>query len=107
MSAIGSKADIRRQVLQCQRMTHLGHEWARLRRCAALTCYTFRDPWPWDKSNEAAQIHHAHWPAALTWPVVGHAQQRVMPLVGVLCAGTAQALERYLASFREGMQQLE
>src|SRR4029453_6322535 len=44
--------------------------------------------------------------AATAWPVVGHAQQRVMPLVGVLCAGTAQALERYLASFREGMRRL-
>lgn len=44
--------------------------------------------------------------AAVTWPVVGHAQQREMPVVGVLCAGTAQALERYLASFREGMRQL-
>jgi ABC-type uncharacterized transport system substrate-binding protein len=44
--------------------------------------------------------------AAVTWPVVGHAQQRVMPVVGVLCAGTAEALERYLASFREGMRQL-
>src|SRR6266566_9605771 len=44
--------------------------------------------------------------AAAAWPLVGHAQQRVMPVVGVLCAGTAQALERYLASFREGMGQL-
>ena len=44
--------------------------------------------------------------AAVTWPVVGHAQQRVMPVVGVLCAGTAEGLERYLASFREGMRQL-
>jgi putative ABC transport system substrate-binding protein len=44
--------------------------------------------------------------AAVTWPVVGRAQQRDMPVVGVLCAGTAQALERYLASFREGMRQL-
>jgi ABC-type uncharacterized transport system substrate-binding protein len=39
-------------------------------------------------------------------PVLGHAQQRVMPVVAVLCAGTAQGLERYLASFREAMQQL-
>ena len=44
--------------------------------------------------------------AAVIWPVVGRAQQRVIPVVGVLCAGTAQALERYLASFREGMRQL-
>jgi putative ABC transport system substrate-binding protein len=44
--------------------------------------------------------------AAVTWSVVGHAQQRVVPIVGVLYAGTAQALERYLASFREGMRQL-
>ena len=44
--------------------------------------------------------------AATAWPLVGLAQQRVMPVVGVLCAGTAQALERYLASFREGMRRL-
>jgi hypothetical protein len=44
--------------------------------------------------------------AAAAWPLVGHAQQRVMPVVGVLCAGNAQALERYLASFREGMWRL-
>jgi putative ABC transport system substrate-binding protein len=44
--------------------------------------------------------------APLTWPMVGHAQQRDMPVVGVLCAGTAQALEPYLESFREGMRQL-
>jgi len=44
--------------------------------------------------------------AAAAWPVVGRAQQRVLPVVGVLCAGTAQALERYLASFREGMRRL-
>jgi putative ABC transport system substrate-binding protein len=42
----------------------------------------------------------------VTWPVVGHAQQRAMPLVGVLCAGTAEALEHYLASLREGMREL-
>src|SRR5215468_4624411 len=44
--------------------------------------------------------------AAATWPVVGHAQQQITPVVGVLYAGTAQAVEHYLASFREGMQQL-
>jgi len=44
--------------------------------------------------------------AAVIWSVVGHAQQRLIPVVGVLCAGTAPALERYLASFREGMRQL-
>jgi putative tryptophan/tyrosine transport system substrate-binding protein len=44
--------------------------------------------------------------AAVIWPVVGRAQQQIVPVVGVLCAGTAQALERYLASFREGMRQL-
>src|SRR5215468_11123599 len=44
--------------------------------------------------------------APLTWPVVGHARQPGIPVVGVLCAGTAQALEPYLESFREGMRQL-
>jgi putative ABC transport system substrate-binding protein len=44
--------------------------------------------------------------AAAAWPVVGHAQQRDLPVVGVLCAGTAQALQRYLAGFQEGMRRL-
>src|SRR5262249_14485584 len=44
--------------------------------------------------------------AAAAWPLVGRAQQPVTPLVGVLCARTAQALERYFASFREGMRGL-
>jgi putative ABC transport system substrate-binding protein len=44
--------------------------------------------------------------AAAAWPLAARAQQRVMPVVGVLCTGTAQALERYLASFREGMRRL-
>ena len=44
--------------------------------------------------------------AAVTWPAVGLAQQQMIPVVGVLYAGTAQAVERYLASFREGMRQL-
>jgi putative tryptophan/tyrosine transport system substrate-binding protein len=44
--------------------------------------------------------------AVVTWPAVGYAQPRAMPLVGVLCAGTAEALEHYLASFREGMWEL-
>jgi putative tryptophan/tyrosine transport system substrate-binding protein len=43
---------------------------------------------------------------AAAWPLAARAQQRVMPVVGVLCAGNAQALERYLASFREGMRRL-
>ena len=44
--------------------------------------------------------------AAVTWPAVAFAQQQVIPVVGVLYAGTAQAVERYLVSFREGMRQL-
>jgi len=40
------------------------------------------------------------------WPLAARAQQREMPLVGILCAGTMQALERDLASFREGMRRL-
>ena len=43
---------------------------------------------------------------AATWPLAARARQRVLPVVVVLCAGTAQALERYLASFREGMRRL-
>src|SRR5262249_14452635 len=44
--------------------------------------------------------------AAVAWPLAARAQQQAMPMVAVLCAGTAQALERYLASFRESMRRL-
>src|SRR5262245_62867868 len=44
--------------------------------------------------------------AAVAWPLAARAQQQAMPMVAVLCAGTAQALERYLASFREIMRRL-
>src|SRR5262249_47339778 len=44
--------------------------------------------------------------AAAAWPLAARAQQQLMPVVAVLCAGTAQGLERYLASFREGMRRL-
>jgi ABC-type uncharacterized transport system substrate-binding protein len=43
---------------------------------------------------------------AAAWPLAARAQQPTMPVIGVLCAGNAQALERYLASFREGMRRL-
>src|SRR5262249_23644309 len=43
---------------------------------------------------------------AAAWPLAARAQEAGMPLVAVLCTGTAQALQRYLASFREGMRRL-
>src|SRR5262249_33489914 len=43
---------------------------------------------------------------AAAWPVAARGQHPAMPMVAVLCAGTAQALERYLASFRESMRRL-
>jgi putative tryptophan/tyrosine transport system substrate-binding protein len=44
--------------------------------------------------------------AAATWPLAANAQQRVVPLVAFLSAGTAQALDRDLAAFRDGFQRL-
>ena len=38
------------------------------------------------------------------WPLVARAQQQDVPLIGFLFAGTAQALRRDLASFREEMR---
>ena len=43
---------------------------------------------------------------AVAWPLAAHAQQPDVPLIGFLFAGTAQALHRDLASFREGMRRL-
>src|SRR6516164_3147933 len=86
-------------------MAQSGHEWALFLRRTCLTCYTFRDPCgvrPMRRREFLTLIGCA----ASTWPVLGHAQQQITPLVGVLCTGTAEALERYLASFREGMHEL-
>ena len=43
---------------------------------------------------------------AVVWPLVARGQKPSMPLIGFLYAGTAQANERFLANFRDGMQQL-
>ena len=88
-------------------MTQSGHEWALLLRRTALTCYTYLSSsglgvTPMRRREFLTLIGCA----AATWPVVGHAQQQITPLVAVLCTGTAEALERYLASFREGMHEL-
>ena len=83
------------------------HEWALLLRRTALTCYTY----PSSSGLGVSPMRRREFLtligcAAASWPVVGHAQQQITPLVGVLCTGTAEALERYLASFREGMHEL-
>jgi putative ABC transport system substrate-binding protein len=44
--------------------------------------------------------------AAAAWPLAARAQQGGMPLVGFLHAGSAQAVERDLAGFREGIRRL-
>jgi hypothetical protein len=43
---------------------------------------------------------------AAAWPLAARAQQPTMPLVGFLYAGTAQAVGRHLASFRDGVRRL-
>jgi ABC-type uncharacterized transport system substrate-binding protein len=44
--------------------------------------------------------------AAAAWPLAARAQEPAMPLVGFLFAGSAQAVERDLAGFRDGIRRL-
>jgi putative tryptophan/tyrosine transport system substrate-binding protein len=44
--------------------------------------------------------------AAATWPFAARAQQPTMPMIGFLHAGSAQAVERDLAGFRDGIRGL-
>ena len=41
--------------------------------------------------------------AAATWPVVAHAQQPAMPLVGFLADGTPEGFAPRLAAFKRGL----
>jgi putative ABC transport system substrate-binding protein len=44
--------------------------------------------------------------AAAAWPFAARAQQPAVPVIGFLHAGSAQAVERDLAGFRDGIQRL-
>ena len=41
--------------------------------------------------------------AAITWPLVAHAQQPTLPVVGFLNAASAQNYTRQLAAFLKGL----
>jgi putative ABC transport system substrate-binding protein len=43
---------------------------------------------------------------AAAWPLAARAQQSALPLIGVLSTGTALAVERDLAAFRDGIRRL-
>src|SRR5262249_14819504 len=43
---------------------------------------------------------------AAAWPLAARAQQSALPLIGVLSTGTAQAVERDLAAFRDSIRRL-
>ena len=42
---------------------------------------------------------------AATWPLAAHAQQRAMPIVGLLCGRTSVAGADNVASVRKGLRQ--
>ena len=43
--------------------------------------------------------------AAATWSLAAHAQQRTMPVIGFLHAGSPVGRERYMAAFRHGLKE--
>jgi putative ABC transport system substrate-binding protein len=43
--------------------------------------------------------------AAAAWPLVAHAQQPPMPMIGLLHSGSAAAFGRHITAFREGLRQ--
>ena len=42
--------------------------------------------------------------AVATWPLVAHAQQKAMPLIGYLGSQSAEALAPILPAFRDGLK---
>src|SRR5262245_6759930 len=43
--------------------------------------------------------------AAAAWPIVAHAQQSAMPVIGYLHAGSLEANTNFVAAFREGLRE--
>ena len=42
--------------------------------------------------------------SAAAWPVVAHAQQAAVPVVGLVAGGSADASAGYAAAFRKGLR---
>ncbi len=43
--------------------------------------------------------------ATVAWPVVAHAQQVAMPVIGVVSAGSRDTYAELLAAFRQGLKE--
>jgi len=83
---------------QCPLVTQRGHRPSILPYDDVLGCHSARRATPMRRRNLLAGLVTA----TVTWPLLAHAQQPAMPVVGFL-GTTSAGTQPYLAAFRQGL----